>query len=35
MCLELPAAMNLLRIPGISGEALRRARELRNEDLRL
>ena len=33
MCISLPAALNLMRIPGISGEAQRRARDLRRRDM--
>jgi hypothetical protein len=34
LCISLPAAINLLRIPGISLQAQQRARGLRNDDNR-
>jgi hypothetical protein len=34
LCLSLPAAINLLRVPGVSLQTQQRARELRNDDIR-
>jgi tetratricopeptide (TPR) repeat protein len=34
LCISLPAAINLMRVPGVSLQTQQRARELRNDDIR-